>query len=277
MIRLLIIILIAGFHLQCFRGVIIYEFSYYPQHYWKSLKESIVAYDGDINGYIEPRKKRYFFVYPNQFRDIDMGISEKELKLFLNTESIDYKFTYCEPYPYLLTKDKYIPVDKKINIFSSIGTYSEGKITEKTSYRSITNRERAYANFFFYKDRLIYKSYYHTRIDENRDWHDQPDTTEDVLYRNSTTDGVISDSHQKFYIIVKGLVDKKYFRYPCTFKEDLSGLEVDRGSVEKFYKTTAYWEAPDFEEKLRKSGYYDYKAKLDKDFEEKKGYWNPKK
>ncbi|MDX1957411.1 MAG: hypothetical protein SFU98_02505 [Leptospiraceae bacterium] len=89
-------------------------------------------------------------------------------------------------------------------------------------------------------------------------------------------------SFQKFYIIVKGLDIPQTSPYPCTKDEK----QYSRWEVQSFFywetdysdnlKRKAYWEEPDFEDKLRRSGYYDLKAKLDKDAENKTGYWAPR-
>lgn len=253
--------------------MVIYTPSYYINNSWRGIKETFAKYNGDINIFIEGRRFRYFYISGELFAGVKQGINEEELKLYLKSENIYFKFTYCEPYPLLVNKNKYIPVTKIIEFDGA-----KSKTIENSKFRQVRNTESASADFYFYKDRLIFKSYYHNKT-EGVVHKVQPDSTEDSLFRNNTNekfDRLLIKSRFKFYIIVKGLVDKNKYRYSCTLNEDLSGLEIEKYRIEQYYESKAYWEEPDFEEKLRKSDYYEFKAKLDKDFEEKKGYWAPK-
>jgi hypothetical protein len=194
---------------------------------------------------------REHYVSPDEIAKLEMGMTEEEVYK-ITSEDVWKRITFDPILPKCIVPGEYIPVDKFIS-FRGAGTVEVTKTSEYIQYKPKGSWSQI--RLYFYKNRLIHFSVYAYLIGGE--------------FGNTIIPTTPDQLHPEAFDIVES--DNKYFEvfiFKIREKKRISFVNKE---------VKIYWEAPDFEEKLRKSGYYDYKAKLDKDFEEKKGYWTPKK
>lgn len=193
---------------------------------------------------------REHYVSPQKIAQFKKGMAEEEVYK-ITSDIVHSRMTYSPILPMYIMPGKYIPVEKIIRFIGGENI----RVTE-TSYGKLYENKGGslQLTLYFYRDRLL--DYSVSRFYFGKDGQVKlPPTTEDeYLKKNNYT----VEAYKKYYE-----------DYVLKFREKGGHSWVDKNAI-------IYWEAPDFEEKLRKSGYYEFKAKLDKDFEEKKGYWAPK-
>lgn len=226
-------------------------------------------------------RDRAYFIPPNVVSSIELGIDEEELYKIIGNSNFRERFSYDRVLPKRIISSKYIPVSKMV-IFNG----GNSIITrEANSIRYFTS-ERMTVAFYFYRDRLIYKTIIHTDIVEGKTVflsltssevrNAKPyvrlslDTTNEISGMNYWHDAKYY-GYVKGYLIEKENADgKKYFASNVVVGKHLYKKDF---FTKNYCELFAYWEFPDFESDLQKSGYYKLKAKLDYDFENKIGYW----
>lgn len=226
-------------------------------------------------------RDRAYFIPPSTISSIEIGITENQLYKIIGNKDFRERFSFDQVLPKRIQHSKYIPVTTMVNFNggNSIITRSSNSIKYFTT-------ERMTASFYFYKDRLIYKTIIHTdNIDGKTIF--LPLTSDEVrkakpyarlsLDTTNQISGMNYWHDAKYYGYVKGYLiekenseGKKYFDSNVAVGKHLHKKDF---FTKNYCELFAYWEFPDFESNLIKSGYYKLKAKLDKDFENRTGYW----
>jgi hypothetical protein len=226
-----------------------------------------------------------YFIPLDILRNLTLGIREDDLYKFIGSSDFSTRFSFQKELPKRITKSKHIPVTKIVKFFNVIRKISSG-----IDYVEYQPSERLDVVFYFYKERLIYFSITHIENRKSKENEREeiflPDTTQDIIYLNSHREteeglkgyGAYRRGDEKYYGFVNGFLGerftnagKRYF-IPLFPKSKFWVADI----LGDYCKLFAYWESPDFEAELQKSGYYKLKAKLDKDYENKSGYWEEK-
>ncbi|TGL09162.1 hypothetical protein EHQ43_01520 [Leptospira bouyouniensis] len=222
-----------------------------------------------------------YFILPEIVSGIGLGISEEKLYQLIGSRKFNERFTYNLTLPKRIKYLKYIPVSKIVVFFG--GSTTVTRDVRSTRYNT---RERMSVTFYFYRDRLIHKTIIHTDNVEGKKVF-LPLTSDEIMNAKpyvpdslDTTNGLAGTNYwhdAKYYGFVNGfLAEKKTLEGKRYFIPNVkvSNYILDEDFFTKNYcELFAYWEFPDFESDLQKSGYYQLKAKLDKDYEYKTGYW----
>ncbi|MBW9232910.1 hypothetical protein JQK62_11345 [Leptospira santarosai] len=146
---------------------------------------------------------------------------------------------------------EYYPVDHIISYYGTTSTKSEND-DGKNIVRRIQTKDRQTVSLFFYKERLIDYSVYH-------EYYINPDhSPKTALGKNATIDvrKKYEEKHGHIGLLwPEAYCDDRYYYFK-------SGREKE--FVETYLAESCAWENPDFEEDLRKSGYYDRKNEMDR-------------
>jgi hypothetical protein len=196
--------------------------------------------DMDVYSFYYPKHSKKFLVDLEAFKKIRLGMTRSRVAKEIQNEedSVYERLSLIGGYPYKNSNNEFVPIDKYVYYMDSV-------------YRDKMDRGKEYRlELFFYRDRLMDYTYL---ISDAKSY--------EVIFEHGSHDHRPSRDLGIFY-----------FTKMVNYKRLADDM---RKYLPKESMSKCYWEAPDFEETLRKSGYYDYKAKLDKDFEEKKGYWTP--
>jgi hypothetical protein len=206
-----------------------------------SFFTAILGHDTDMDVYLfyYPKHSKDFLVDLEAFKKIRLGMTRSRVAKEIQDEedSVYKRLSLIGGYPYKNSNNEFVPIDKYV-------LYLHFVVNNKVHKLSL----------YFYRDRLM--DYYYFIKD---------DKSFAVIFEHNSSAHELDSLNQ---------LEIFYFTKMVNYKRLADDM---RKYLPKESMSKCYWEAPDFEEKLRKSGYYDYKAKLDKDFEEKKGYWTPKK
>lgn len=222
-----------------------------------------------------------YFIGMDKLRQIELGMTEEEVYQVIGSNRFTTRHSYNQILAKRLMKKKYIPVTKIVS-FSGFRTIFE----QREDFSKYSPKEELGVSFYFYLERLIYIAINHR---EKRDgkWIQLPDSSEDVLYvvnHDDGTeepigyDGTNAGGDEKYYGFVNGYLGEKFningerYFVPLVPLSKLRPIDF----LSEYCKKSFYWEAPDYEAELKKSGYYKLKAKLDKDYENRTGYWKEK-
>ncbi|ASV12637.1 hypothetical protein B2G51_14350 [Leptospira santarosai] len=146
----------------------------------------------------------------------------------------------------------YYPVDHIISYYGTTSTKSEND-DGKNIVRRIQTKDRQTVSLFFYKERLIDYSVYH-------EYYISPDSPKTALGKNATIDvrKKYEEKHGRIGALwPESYCDERYYYFK-------SGKEKEVSEDYDYLAESCAWENPDFEEDLRKSGYYDRKNEMDR-------------
>jgi hypothetical protein len=202
----------------------------------------------DINAHVNKDKMQEFFLPVEIIKMTSYGVKEEELYLHLGTDRVKFRKTFKVEFPKRLRENKYIPIHKSISYFGGKSSAFQGD-----GFTTYMGTENVGVTFYFYKERLIHYTLVHSGRGTKNQWIDLPDSSEEVLYANLKKTEIINFSGTNGH-------------EESSFWEKTNGYDWKGKSN---YKPD--WQQPDFEKKLKEAGYYELKAKLDKDFVEKKG------
>ncbi|PKA10521.1 hypothetical protein CH372_18950 [Leptospira meyeri] len=221
-----------------------------------------------------------YFIELKKLQDVKLGMTEEELYQVIGTNKFTTRFSYNKVLGKRLRKRRYIPITKTVS-FTGFRT----NVTHGDGYTGYESKEELGVTFFFYLERLIYITINH-REKKNGKWIQLPDSSEDVLYAVNHRDseepigyaGTNAGGDSKYYGFVNGYLGEKFknsgerYFVPLVPLSKLHPIDF----LAKYCAKSYYWESQEYEGELKKSGYYKLKAKLDKDFEKKSGYWEEK-
>lgn len=223
--------------------------------------------------------QNWHFLGMERIKDIKLGMIEEEVFKVLGSDKFKTRYSFNQVLGKRLRKLKYIPITKSVSFAGTKTIVIQGD--NNIHYKPI---ERLGVAFFFYHNRLIHITINH---DEKRGaWNHLPDSSEEILYilNNKTDDEPLSYTETnaagdaKFYGFTNGYLGEKFnsLGQRNFFPIVPRGKHMILDSLGELCKKFTYWEFPDYESDLQKSGYYKLKSQLDKDFENKTGYWKEK-
>ncbi|PJZ71474.1 hypothetical protein CH373_03000 [Leptospira perolatii] len=146
----------------------------------------------------------------------------------------------------------YYPVDRIVSYFGTLSNKSE-KDDGKNIIRKIQTDERQTVSLFFYRNQLIdFSVYQEVRIG--------PKGKNIVLGKNATKD--VLEKHRKRKGHIGWLWPEAYCdgKYYYTKSGQLEKLKEDYWVA---HAEPCAWESPDFENELKKDGYYERKKEMD--------------
>ncbi|TGM62969.1 hypothetical protein EHQ94_06995 [Leptospira meyeri] len=221
-----------------------------------------------------------YFIELKKLQDVKLGITEEQLYQVIGSNKFTTRFSYNQVLGKRLRKMRYIPITKTIS-FTGFKT----NVTQGDGYTGYESKEELGVSFFFYLERLIYIAINHREKKDGK-WIQLPDSSEDVLYAVNHRDSeepigyaeTNAGGDSKYYGFVNGYLGEKFKNSGERYFVPLVPLNKLRpiDFLAKYCEKSYYWEAREYEADLKKSGYYKLKAKLDKDFEKKSGYWEQK-
>lgn len=236
----------------------------------------------DINSFTRNSEVNYtslkeYFIPLEKLLNVKLGNTEEEVYKVIYPRNIYNRFTYKQVLAKRLKKLKYIPVTKSVSFYGV-----KAKINRGIGFIEYEPVEELGVAFFFYRERLIYIAVNH-RERRNEKWIQLQDSSEEVLFADKNRNieeplSIIATNaagDAKFYGFVNGYLGEKLSNsgersfYPTV---PLDNPRISNILVELSEQFT-YWEESEYEKELQKSGYYKLKAKLDKEFENKTGYW----
>ncbi len=229
---------------------------------------------------VEYTVQNRYFIGMEKLQQVKLGIEEDDVYQVIGSKKFKTRHTYNQVLAKRLMKMNYIPVTKIVTFsgFKSI-------ITEGDGYTDSDPMEELGVAFFFYQNRLIHITIDH---EEKKDGKCRllPDSTKEVLYVAKHRDseeplsysGTNGGGDEKYYGFVNGYLGERFASSGKRYFVPLVALNKNRvdNFLERYCKVFTYWESPYYEAELQKSGYYKLKAKLDKDIENKTGYWEEK-
>ncbi|TGM74280.1 hypothetical protein EHR01_12320 [Leptospira mtsangambouensis] len=241
----------------------------------------------DRNVFVSNEKDELFpdteyFIPPNLITKIEYGITEDQLYKLIGNKYFRERFSFNRVLPKRISYLNYIPIDKMVNFNGGNST-----IIRNSNSISYHTSERMTAAFYFYKNRLIYKTIIHTDNIGGKTIF-LPLTSKEVLKAQPYTPKSLDTTNEisgmnywhdaKYYGFVNGYLieninaeGKKYYSSNVIVGKHLHKKDFFTRNYCMLY---AYWEFPDFESDLEKSDYHKFKAKIDLDFEKKTGYWS---
>jgi len=239
----------------------------------------------DANIFIENMDAKFtsqnsYFLDLEKVKSVKLGMTEDEVYQVIGTREFKTRHTFNKILAKRLMKGKYIPVTQ-IVAFSGYRTL----VTESIGNTRYQPQKGLGVAFYFYMNRLIHITI-KNREKKDRKWILLPDSSEEVRYVANqigseeplgfaSTNG---GGDEKYYGFVNGYLGEKFTNSGERYFVPLVplGKHLTLDFLSDYCKRSYYWEAPDYETELKKSGYYKLKAKLDKDFENKTGYWEEK-
>jgi hypothetical protein len=207
--------------------------------------DKIIINDEDDINYGEMGKRKDTWVYDEQIASIQPGKTTVGEVYQILGKDISIRISFNPTLPKMYRKGKYRPVDKII-------MYSAGDTEVSKDDGGITYRTKKVKNLVLYIFKGVVQFYSIGIRNNNELWEVDSASTTDIK-EYGTSDWPYVSCDRKYYETKILHWDPKKHPWHFIPKE----------------KETCYWEEPDFEKKLKRSGYYElledphYGAKLE--------------